>query len=69
MLHAALKDMKDQFPLDDEAWMVVGVVRKARVLIVGPDNPVLEAFFDNDATRGVANVSHQPPEALTREEF
>ena len=35
-------------PLDDEAWLVAGVVRKARVLIVTPGNVVLRTFFDLD---------------------
>jgi len=67
VLHAKLERIKDDLPLDDEAWLVVGVVRKARVLIVGPPNSVLEAFFDNQATRAVANVTHLAPDALTKE--
>src|SRR5262249_51734234 len=43
--------------LDDEAWLVVGLVRKARVLIVGPPNPILRAFFDDDSTRAIADVT------------
>src|SRR5207302_6128131 len=68
ILHARLEGVSDHFPLDDEAWLVVGIVRKARVLIVGSENPVLEAFFDNEATRSVVTVTHQGPEALTKED-
>ena len=60
-----LLDNKDEFPLDDEAWLVVGVVRKAKVLIAGPSNPILDAFFDDESTRLVAEITKLPPEALT----
>ena len=55
MLHARLLDDKDAFPLDDEAWLVAGVVRKARVLIVTAGNEILHDFFDLDATHKVAD--------------
>src|SRR5262249_35067041 len=45
VLKAYLKDVGDDFDRDDVAWLVVGMVRKAKVLIVSPDNPVLDAFF------------------------
>jgi hypothetical protein len=65
VVRARLLDNKDSFPLDDEAWLVVGVVRKAKVLIVGPASPILDAFFDDESTRQVAEVSKLPAEALT----
>ncbi len=58
VLHASLIDWKDQFALDNEAWQIMGVVRKARVLIAGPSNPVLHAFFDNASTQKVAAVTY-----------
>jgi hypothetical protein len=64
IMHAKLKDNKDQFPLDDEAWLVVGVIRKARVLVVGPGNKLLSAFFDHPATQKVASVTYLEPAAL-----
>src|SRR5262249_8108210 len=42
VLHVRLKHAGDVFPLDDEAWLVLGVVRKAQVLVVGPANPILK---------------------------
>src|SRR5262249_51278502 len=30
VMHAKLLDVNDKFPLDDEAWLVVGIVQKAR---------------------------------------
>jgi hypothetical protein len=64
LLHARLIDHRDQFPLDDEAWLVVGVVRKARVLIVTPGNDVLRNFFDLEATARVADVRYLKPADL-----
>jgi hypothetical protein len=64
VLHARLKGLKDSFRLDDEAWLVVGVIRKARVLIVGSENRLLGAFFNHPATQKVATVSFLPPETL-----
>jgi hypothetical protein len=55
---------KDVFPLDDEAWLVVGVIRKARVLLVGDPNPVLNAFFDDPATLQVATVTRLTPDKI-----
>jgi von Willebrand factor type A domain/Aerotolerance regulator N-terminal len=75
-LHARLTNyelsgekIRDKFPLDDEAWLVVGVVRKARVLIVGRPNPPLSAFFDDDATREVADVSYLSPGDLEKDTY
>ncbi len=63
-LHARLLGVKDAFPLDDEAWLVVGVVRKARVLIVTDGNEILSDFFDLEATRKVADVRYLKPAEL-----
>jgi hypothetical protein len=62
--HARLKGREDSFPLDNEAWLVVGIVRKARVLIVTPGNDILHNFFDLDATQQVAKVTYLTPEGL-----
>ncbi len=59
-----LVNHKDAFPLDDAAWLVVGVVRKAKVLLVGPSNPILDAFFNESATRDVADITRLSPEEL-----
>jgi hypothetical protein len=58
VVHARIKNHRDQFPLDDEAWLVAGVVRKARVLIVTPGNDVVRNFFDLDDTQKVAKVEY-----------
>jgi hypothetical protein len=67
VVHARLRDVHDQFPLDDEAWLVVGVVRKARLLIVTSGNEILRDFFDLEATSRVANVTYLTPADLPDE--
>jgi hypothetical protein len=54
ILHAYLDRHQDDFPLDDEAWLALSVLRKAKVLIVGPPSAVLDAFFDQEATARLA---------------
>ncbi len=59
VLHAVLDKMTDDFPLDDQAWLVVGAVRKAKVLLVEPDkspNVVLDAFFDQEGTKRFSSL-------------
>jgi hypothetical protein len=68
VLHASLVDHHDQLALDDEAWLVMGVVRKARVLVVGTPNKVLHAFFDHPATKKVAKVEYLDPADLKDQE-
>jgi hypothetical protein len=67
VIHVQLADMKDSFPLDNEAWLVAGVIRKARVLIVTPGNEILHDFFDQEATTRVANVTYLTPAQLEDE--
>jgi hypothetical protein len=69
VLHARLQDNKDQFPLDDEAWLALGIVRKARVLIIGPPNDVLSAFFDEKSTRDVAQVTYLNRDDLKKDTY
>jgi hypothetical protein len=69
VLHAKLVHGGDRLTYDDEAWLVVGVVRKARVLLVGKPNELLRAFFDDEATREVAVVHSLSPEDLARDDY
>jgi hypothetical protein len=69
VLHLKLLDLKDKFPLDDEAWLVVGVSRKARVMIAGPVDDVLQRFFDAPEVREVAQVTYLGPEELDKESY
>jgi hypothetical protein len=64
VLHAQLKGLRDSFALDNEAWLVAGVVRKARVLIVTPGNQILRDFFDLEETAKVADVRYLSPAGL-----
>jgi hypothetical protein len=61
--------IRDKFPLDDEAWLVVGVVRKSRILIVGRPNQPLSAFFDDEATKEVAEVKYLNPDELAKDDY
>lgn len=56
VLHGYLERTGDNLPLDDQAWIAIGSVRKAKVLIIGPHNPILDAFFDQEATERIAAV-------------
>jgi hypothetical protein len=69
VLHAALENHKDDFALDDKAWLAVGVRRKAKVLIVGPANPALDAFFDQEDTARIASFERLKPADLATEEY
>lgn len=64
ILHAELVDWRDQFALDDQAWLTVGFVRKARVLLAGPHNPILRAFFDHPATQRIVATTYLTPDEL-----
>ncbi len=67
VVHARLRDPRDQFPLDDEAWLVVGATRKARILIVTEGNEILRDFFDQEATEKVAAIQYRTPADLADE--
>jgi hypothetical protein len=69
VLHARLAGNRDDLPLDDEAWLVVGVVRKARILLVSYNNDILNAFFDDRSTQAVATVGHLTPENLPKDAY
>src|SRR5205807_7141569 len=66
VLHARLVGITDDFPLDNEAWLTVGVVRKARILMVGKSNDALDAFFADAATGKVATINHLTPDDLSK---
>jgi hypothetical protein len=65
VVRAFIKNHRDQFPLDNEAWLVAGVVRKARLLIVTPGNDVLRDFFDLEDTQKVARIEYLTPAELS----
>jgi hypothetical protein len=57
IVRVRLENAADAFAADDTAWLVPGVTRKARVLAVGPDNPLLARFLDAPSTRKIADVT------------
>lgn len=63
-LHVRLTGVTDAFAADDQAWLVLGIVRKARILIVTSGNPLLEYFFEARSTRQVAEVDFIKPGQL-----
>jgi hypothetical protein len=69
ILHVRLLNVNDKFPLDDEAWVVVGVVRKARILVVGKPNHILKAFFDSADTKDVATITYLAPDKLGTDDY
>ncbi len=64
VMHGVLEEHRDALALDDEAWIAVGMVRKAKVLVVGPSNTVLDAFFDQEGTRRLASMERITLEQL-----
>ncbi len=64
VLHARLVDVKDNLALDNKASVVVGIVRKARVLVVSDGNAILNAFFKQKATENVAAIKFITPAEL-----
>jgi hypothetical protein len=64
LVHARLAGHRDCFATDDEAWLVVGSLRRARVLVVTPGNGLLRDFFDQPATEKVARVEYLAPADL-----
>jgi von Willebrand factor type A domain/Aerotolerance regulator N-terminal len=69
ILKVHLKDIDDDFAMDDAAWLVVGMVRKAKVLIVTSGNVVLDAFFRQEAMQKVATVNNMTPEDLKKDTY
>jgi hypothetical protein len=69
VVRVRLKDQHDQFPLDNQAWLVIGVVRKARVLIVGKRNDPLQSFYNAESTRKVARVTYLDPDKLGTDDY
>lgn len=68
-LHAYLDKTNDEFPLDDQAWLAIGSTRKAKILIVGKGNTILDAFFNQEATRKVAVVTRIAAADLKGEDY
>ncbi|CAN5162403.1 BatA and WFA domain-containing protein [soil metagenome] len=66
VLRVSLEGAKDAFVFDDTAWVCFGVVRKAKVLIVSPDNNfLLRFFFESKSQMALSEVTWLTPEALT----
>lgn len=55
---------KDSFSHDDEAWLVLGVVRRARVAFLTPGFPMLRDLLKSKAMTGLADVTFFDPTDL-----
>lgn len=67
-LRARLDGANDALPLDDDAWLVLGVIRRARVLLISPDNNrILRAFFESPAHKALVDLTWETPAALSDE--
>ncbi len=64
LLHAKIEDAKDALPVDDEAWVVLGVVRKAKVLVFTRDDFLVRKFFDAPSMKKISEVAYLSPEAI-----
>lgn len=54
----------DSLPIDDMARVVLGVARKAKVLVVTPGNKLLRNYFDTDSAKKMAEYTHILPADL-----
>lgn len=59
-----IENAKDALPLDDRAWVALGIVRKAKVLLVSNGNFLLRNFFDSASTKKLADVTYLAPADL-----
>src|SRR5262249_60000217 len=69
VLRAYLANHRDAFPLDDQAWLVVGTPRRAKVLIVSPGNFLLSAMFEQEGTPRLAEPPFLRPADLDKEAY
>jgi hypothetical protein len=65
-VHVWLDEHHDQFPLDDHAWLVVGMARKARIVVVSEGNNPEGDTVDKKlaGNRRLRNFFGQPAMAL-----
>lgn len=70
VLKISLDHDGDDFTLDDDAWLAFGVIRKANVLIVTPDNNfLLRGFFDSRAIKALCSSTWLTPDLLSRADY
>src|SRR5205823_6219107 len=69
LLEATLDGQEDHFPLDDRAWLVLGVARKARVLVVTDGASTLRKPFGTEAVSRIAAVQFLTPPDLRTEKY
>ncbi|QDU63771.1 hypothetical protein Pan216_46520 [Planctomycetes bacterium Pan216] len=60
-------EVEDDLAVDNRAWTVVNPPRKARVLVVGDDDPPLEAVLRTEAMGRWATIERQPASFADRD--
>lgn len=69
VVRAYLDRPDDDFETDDAAWLAIGAVRKAKVLIAGPPNAILDAFFEQEAAQRLATVERLSAADLAKDAY
>jgi hypothetical protein len=64
VLQLSLVHGGDSLPIDDTARLVLGVARKAKVLVVTPGNKLLRNYFDTDSAKKMAEYTYLQPADL-----
>ncbi|MBA4188831.1 MAG: hypothetical protein C0467_12605 [Planctomycetaceae bacterium] len=64
-LQITLEGTSDSFSIDDVAWIVPAVARKAHIAAIGPKNSILDAFFGSAETRKIAEITRLASTDLT----
>ena len=61
-------DFQDALPLDDQAWAVINLPRRGRVLLVSPGDMSLERAFSTSKVQELADVRFAEPDVLATED-
>lgn len=67
VLRVSLVGLEDDFAIDNHATLIVGLVRRARVLLVSEGNRFLETFLQTEVERGRAKLDRLKPADLSDE--
>lgn len=59
-------DLKDDLALDNRAWTIIHQPRKVRLLVIGPENPILRSALGTEAVAEVADVEFAKSELATK---
>ena len=57
ILRVRLAGIEDALALDNQAWLVLGIIRKSRVLLVGEINTALQDSLESPANKAIADLT------------